>query len=47
MNVNTVSVECAHRMCSQCCYEDCACHCHLFERLMDEEQQQESVEVSE
>jgi hypothetical protein len=46
VNINTVSAECLHEMCSACRYEDCACECHIepeetledrYDRELDEE----------
>lgn len=31
MNRETVSAECAAKICSPCAFEDCACECHLGE----------------
>ena len=36
MNSSTVSAECAHRMHAACCYEDCACRCHLCDFIKGE-----------
>ncbi len=38
MNRNTISAECWHHLCSHCCFEDCACICHLRDLLGREEQ---------
>jgi hypothetical protein len=37
MNTNTISAECAHGLCSDCNYQDCACECHLEEGIDDPE----------
>ncbi len=42
MNRNAVSAECAHRLHSQCDYEDCACECHA---LRDEYQPMDGHDV--
>ena len=33
MNQYTESAKCLHGMHSQCCYEDCACPCHIEDWL--------------
>ncbi len=33
MNHSTYSPECYNGMHSACAYEDCACRCHLYDRL--------------